>query len=148
MKYKDFILTSKPHGPALTLKYNKPGEHHIDIDLSPCLHDKSIKVNPEVWERPFIKTERGKKLVDPLKETPTLLVPKSENAWLVSHEKVMKETFNKMDTEGTARKECHRILKYDIMKWSSQKPFPGMSTCQLKVIFSRNCYIIFSVCLW
>ena len=70
-----------------------------------------------------------------LKEVRILLVPKKENCWLISYEKIMKKLFNSIDGEGTCRKICHMILKYDILKWKSQDKdsFKGMSTNPIKV---------------
>ena len=122
-----------PHGPALTLNFSKPGEHHIDIDLVPSLYTHDIKVSAEVWRRPFFSTSRGKNVAIQLKTTPILLVPKKENAWLVSYEKLTKEMINKFDSAGTCRKMCHKILKYDFLKWKSEQKFEGISTYPLKV---------------
>ncbi|XP_066933495.1 cyclic GMP-AMP synthase-like [Clytia hemisphaerica] len=129
---KDVSIQKKPHGPAITLTYHKPGEHHIDIDLSPSLFTNDIKVPVKVWKREFFKT--NPKVTDMLKDVPILLVPKKENCWLISYEKIMKELFNRIDGEGTCRKICHMILKYDILKWKSQdkEGFEGMSTNPIK----------------
>ena len=120
------------------MTYHKPGEHHIDVDLSPSLYTKDIKVYKKVWERDFLKTnpranEGSTKLVDELKEVPVLLVSKKEDCWLVSYEKIMKTMVNSIDGPGTCRKECHKTLKGDILKWKSKEPFEGMSTNPIKV---------------
>ncbi|XP_066933138.1 uncharacterized protein [Clytia hemisphaerica] len=144
-KVKDVSIQRNPHGPAITLTYHKPGDHHIDIDLSPSLFTNDIKVDEGVWGRSFFKDNpRGVDLVDKLKEVPVLLVPKKEDCWLISHEKIMKKMFNSVDGPGTCRKECHKTLKADVLNWKSKEQFEGMSTNPIKAIrgpydFHRMC---------
>ena len=102
----------------------------------PVLFTKSIKINHNVWRRPFFtQNSRGMKLADTLRGDDILLIPKKQNAWFVSYEHAAKKMLRKLDSERTCRKMCHRILKYDLLKWCSVEAFPGLSTYPLKVFF-------------
>ena len=129
-------ISPNPHGPALTLTWQKIGTHHISIDLVPALFTRSIKIDSFVWRRSFFtKNLRGCELAEKLSQDEILLVPKKQNEWLVSYEHTAKKMLKGLDSEKTCRKMCHRILKYDVLKWKSEAySYPGLSTYPLKVM--------------
>ena len=116
----------------MTLK--TPRVHDISIDLVPVLFTKSLEIDRSIWSRPFFATNpRGIKLAEKLRQDEIMLVPKRQNEWLVSYEHTAKKMLKGLDSEFTCRKMCHRILKYDVLKWKSEASYPGLSTMLLKV---------------
>ena len=138
LQISGLTISTTAHGPALTLTYQKSGDHHISMDLVPVLFKNytKVRINRSVWDRPFfVKNQRGQNLADMLQEEKILLVPKKPNAWLISYEHAAKKMLNGLDSSSTCRKMCHRILKYDLLKWNSKEAFEGMSTYPLKVLW-------------
>ena len=129
-------ISPNPHGPALTLTWQKTGSPHISIDLVPALFTQSIQIDSSVWRRAFFATNtRGRELSEKLRQDEILLVAKKQNEWLVSYEHTAKKMLKGLDSQTTCRKMCHRILKYDVLKWKSEAySYPGLSTYPLKVM--------------
>ena len=104
------------------------------MDLVPALFTNQVRIDESVWSREFFtKNPRGRDLAAMLRKEEILLVPKKPNAWLISYEHAAKKMLRGLDSGSTCRKMCHRILKHDLLKWSSERSFPGMSTYPLKV---------------
>lgn len=132
-------LNKGAKGPAVTLTIEGKGSPTISVDLTP-----KIALSPSVhslenfdWPRKETKSWLDKNAIKNILNKQLYLVPKGDKYWRISFANWENALFPKMDSNGTWRKGCLRLMKKKLSLWRSQSRtgLKGISSYQLKVIF-------------
>ena len=127
-------ISSKAHGPALTLTLGPPlvDSHHINVDLVPSLQS-NIPVTSRAWPRNASIEAFSKTRIEAAKKAGTHLVPKKDIVFALSYSKAENALLRGIDSGNECRRMCHQVIKKYLKTFKSQRSAEAMSSHIFKV---------------
>ena len=133
-------LSSKAHGPALTLKITRPTakSHDISVDIVISL-PTADELTSFGWPLKATRRALTAQKIEDVKAAGLHLVPKSADVFDISFSKAERAILTGIDSGNGCRKMCHKVIKKYIESYRSHNPAEGISSHIFKVRYKVFC---------